>query len=314
MTARIERAEPRDDAARLALHEHAFGFRPPPGTFAWKYRENPHGPAIELVVREGEDILAAFALVPRRVRIDGVTVVAHQASDAMTRVEGRSRGWFTKLLEEAHRLAREAGSAFAFAFSGRHSRNAFQRTGYSEVERYAVVERRLRVGLPWRDGATWRMRDLDALDAGQGSAMGPERDPEWLRWRVTGISPSLHAIAEDASGRAVVLERQGTRAVIARHVGRPRDESLRALLRHLRRMGVRRVQRTAFCKEPEEATWRRVGLGFDELRALPFCVKPLRVEQKTIAACLTAESMGWCDLDRDAQGLLLRSAMSGTAT
>ncbi len=117
-------------------------------TFDWKYARNPDGPAISRVACAPDGrVVGSYSYVPRRFRRDGQPVVLMQASDAMTDPEWQGRGIFTGLDDSVCAAAGEAGSAWAYAYSGRLSlkgflRNGWKCLGHAPVFRYRFRSRR----------------------------------------------------------------------------------------------------------------------------------------------------------------------------
>ncbi len=308
----IERATAADDAARSNLHALCFGFRPPDETFAWKYRENPHGEAIDLVARVDGEVVATFALVPRRWWVgEHGSVMAYQASDAMTRPEWRSRGLFTALLERAHVEARAQDGAFCFAFAGWRSLGAFERTGYRACFQTYVARKRCRrfPRLFRRDetallGAPPVARSLERHNAFCGV-----RDEAFLAWKTRAAGISMY-VSRALDGREALLEHVGAAVVVSDDLGRERfdREFLAGMVRSLGRATTREISVTLVVGEALESTF--LSLGFRRNSALlPFSVRPLCMPWNVVRELTRDPRNVWIrDVDRDAQGLLLRAA------
>ncbi len=314
----LRSAHATDDPARDELHLRCFGFAPPAGMWSWKYRENPHGAAIEHVIEDGGAIVAAFALQPRRVTCAGRAWLAFQAADAMTAPAAQRRGHYARLLASAETEARSRGGAFLCAFGGARSNDSFARAGWRELRRTRSARASLRGPRAW-----WRARGARAefalvakerlgaalaaasRDREQGAG---ERDAAWLAWRTR--SARYRGFAS-ASGAVACVEILGARAVLADlapgAAWQREPELWRGLLAALRSSGVEHAELTLVEGEPLSA--RAAGAGFRGARratARPFWWKPLREE--LTASTLAARELWIRDLDRDAEGLLLRAA------
>jgi len=131
-----------DHADHVRLFNACFHKQKDLRTFAWKYGDNPDGPAIARVAVEAPGarpagaegvpgrVVGAYAYMPRRFLRDGQPVVLMQASDAMTDDAWRGRGIFTGLDQLVASTAGELGVPLAFAYSGRQSLNGFLRNGW----------------------------------------------------------------------------------------------------------------------------------------------------------------------------------------
>ena len=148
-TARPATSDDREDQRRL--FNTCFRKQKSVDTFLWKYERNPDGPAISRVACAPDgQVVGSYSYVPRRFRRDGESVVLCQASDAMTDPAWQGKGIFTGLDDVVCAAAGEAGSAWAYAYSGRLSlkgflRNGWQCLGHAPVFRYRFrSERSLR--------------------------------------------------------------------------------------------------------------------------------------------------------------------------
>jgi len=218
----VRDAQPADAERQAFLFNTCFRKSKDAATFHWKYRDNPHGPALgRLACAPDGTAVGGYSYVPRRFRRDGRRVLLMQASDAMTLPEWQGRGIFTGLDDLVAAEAGAAGVPWAFAYSGRLSLKGFLRNGWrhigdARVYRWCFRSRRalLRLGrlgplaalsAPLADVALgWRTArrlpsgaesvlvridrfddEADALFEACVPAVGliGERDAAWLNWR-----------------------------------------------------------------------------------------------------------------------------------
>ena len=145
-----------DHADHVRLFNACFRKSKDERTFAWKYEDNPDGPAIARAAVEAPGapppgaagapgrVVGAYAYMPRRFLRDGQPVVLMQASDAMTDERWRGRGIFTGLDQLVAARAGEQGVSLAFAYSGRLSLNGFLRNGWRIIGHAFMYRRRFR--------------------------------------------------------------------------------------------------------------------------------------------------------------------------
>ncbi|MBK9384059.1 MAG: GNAT family N-acetyltransferase [Planctomycetes bacterium] len=313
-----------DDPARDELHARCFGFAPPRGMWSWKYRENPHGSAIERVLAQDGAIVAAFGLQPRLLACPGGELLAFQAADAMTAPEAQRRGYFARLLASAEEEARLRGGALLCAFGGARSNASFARAGWRELCRTQGVRALLRGPRAW-----WRRRApraaLEAVSPERAAEafaavaratrrVSAQRDASWLAWRTR--CPRYRGFVAP-SGAAAFAEICGERGVVAdlapADAWQREPELWRGLCVALRAQGVAQVELTLVEGEPLAACAARVGwVAPRRAEARPFWWKPLR---DGLSEQALGGAVPWIrDLDRDAEGLLLRAAAtSGSA-
>lgn len=305
-----------DDPARDELHRRCFGFAPPRGMWVWKYRENPHGRAIELVAEEAGAVIAAFALQPRRFSFRGEEALVFQAADAMTAPEAQRRGIFARALAAAEERARARGGELLFAFGGAQSIASFARAGWRDLRHARIARHDLgrwrALGALVRRAIRFEELPLDAaLDlaaAEDGARTAGRRDREWLAWRLRAprfaafVAPSgAGAIAELCAGRAVLSELFPAAAW-------EREPALwRGIRAALRARGAASLEMTRLEDEPLAA--RAAAAGLRPRRGEP--LRPLLAKElapRGRAAAFSSAELWLRDLDRDAEGLLLRAA------
>ena len=149
-------ATPADHADHARLFNACFRKQKDERTFAWKYDDNPDGPAIARVAVEAPGaptagaagapgrVAGAYAYMPRRFVRDGRPNVLMQASDAMTDEGWRGRGIFTGLDQLVASEAGRRGVSLAFAYSGRLSLNGFLRNGWRIIGHAWMYRRHFR--------------------------------------------------------------------------------------------------------------------------------------------------------------------------
>jgi predicted N-acetyltransferase YhbS len=307
-----------DDPARDLLHQRCFGFAPPRGMWAWKYRENPQGRAIELVAEEAGAVVAAFALQPRRFLFRGEEALVFQAADAMTAPEARRRGCFARALAEAEARAREQGGELLFAFGGAQSVGSFARAGWRELRQQRIARRALgrwcRLDALARDATRFEevplVAALELAGAEDRSRTAGRRDRAWLAWRLRAprfkafaAQSGAGAIAELCAGRAVLTE------LFPAGVWEREPALWRGICAALRARGAESLEMTRLEDEPLAARAAAAGLRPPRREPLrPLLGKELAPRGR--AAAFAAAELWLRDLDRDAEGLLLRAACS----
>ncbi|HEX5010977.1 MAG TPA: GNAT family N-acetyltransferase [Planctomycetota bacterium] len=141
----VRPAGPQDEARQAEIFNVCFRKQKDARTFAWKYRENPDGPAISRVACDTQGaVVGGYSYVPRRFRRDGAPLVLMQASDAMTLPEWQGRGIFTGLDDLVCAEAGRQGVPWAFAYSGRISLKGFLRNGWQLIGHAPVWRLRFR--------------------------------------------------------------------------------------------------------------------------------------------------------------------------
>jgi predicted N-acetyltransferase YhbS len=154
----VRPAQPQDEARQAEIFNLCFRKQKDARTFAWKYRDNPDGPAISRVACDAQGaVVGGYSYVPRRFRRDGRPLVLMQASDAMTVPEWQGRGIFTGLDDLVCAEAGRQGVPWAFAYSGRISLKGFLRNGWQLIAHAPV----------------WRLRFRSRRSLGRAGRMAP---------------------------------------------------------------------------------------------------------------------------------------------
>jgi len=219
----VREARPQDEAVQAAIFNTCFRKDKDARTFAWKYRDNPDGPAIGRVACDAEGrVVGSYSYVPRHFLRDGAPVTLMQASDAMTVPDWQGRGIFTGLDDVVAQAAGEAGFPLCFAYSGRLSLKGFLGNGWQLIghaplwrrsfrSRRALLRRgrvgplllpasplldlvaglrdRARLALPGGDAALVRLQRFDERVDKLFAACAPRtglvgvRSARWLNWR-----------------------------------------------------------------------------------------------------------------------------------
>ena len=141
----VRAALPSDEARQAEIFDTCFRKDKDARTFRWKYRDNPHGPAISRVACDPSGtVVGGYSYVPRRFRRDGRPVLLSQASDAMTLPDWQGRGIFTGLDDVVCAEAGRQGIPWAYAYSGRLSLKGFLRNGWKLIGHAPVWRLRFR--------------------------------------------------------------------------------------------------------------------------------------------------------------------------
>lgn len=88
---------PGDEVGILALFNRVFGEGDPgftprgPEFWDWEYRQPPHGPWAAVAVSEAGDVIAHYATIPLRARLDGDEVLVTHGVDSMVHPDWRRR-------------------------------------------------------------------------------------------------------------------------------------------------------------------------------------------------------------------------------
>jgi GNAT superfamily N-acetyltransferase len=108
---------PGDEGAILDCLGACFGVTRAAATWRHVYLENPAGPPIIVVAREGDAVVSHESLLPRRMTAFGRAGVAGDSIWAMTRPPWRRRGLGGSLAARAREIARERGWLAIYGFS-----------------------------------------------------------------------------------------------------------------------------------------------------------------------------------------------------
>jgi GNAT superfamily N-acetyltransferase len=175
-----------DEARQAQIFDVCFRKDKDARTFRWKYRDNPHGPAISRVACAPDGtVVGGYSYVPRRFVRDGRPLVFMQASDAMTLPEWQGRGIFTGLDDLVCAEAGRQGISYAYAYSGRLSLKGFLRNGWKLIGHAPV----------------WRLVLRSRRSLARRGRLGPL------------LAPAAPVVDAFLAGRARRLAAQGAEAV-----------------------------------------------------------------------------------------------------
>jgi GNAT superfamily N-acetyltransferase len=197
-----------EEAEVLRVLQAAFGKWPlglediePSEFFRWKHMENPFGPSIMVVAKDGDRIVGFGAYLRWRLRARGQTFEALEAVDFAVHPSNRGRGLQIAMTRAATELF-EPGIALTFSSPNERSLSGSLKTGRRQLGRLPVY---IRPGLgraPRRaEGTATSEPENDAGSAAEALARGDEiellldqaetsgdrlttaRDLSYLRWR-----------------------------------------------------------------------------------------------------------------------------------
>lgn len=174
-----------------------------PAYYRWMYLDNPAGPAVVWSARQDGEVVASFAVAPKRFVVDGREVLLGKTMDMFTHPDHQGRGLMGRCTSEVFAAARERGIEGWYVTPSVNSYPIFTgRWGYDEPLRLVY---RARV-LGWADvlGAVSPVAGrigglLDRLprrrrEPGQRlervQRFGPEADDLWQR-----VSPGFRVAA-----------------------------------------------------------------------------------------------------------------------
>jgi hypothetical protein len=113
----VRRFRPSDRNAYLRLFDRVRGGDPSPEWFEWKFEDNPYLDHVPLFVADREDdLIAAVAMWPLRVRLGDEVGVAVQPCDAVVDPDHRATGVLADVLGEAFETYRSGDPSICFDF------------------------------------------------------------------------------------------------------------------------------------------------------------------------------------------------------
>lgn len=167
-----------------------------PAYYRWMYEENPSGRAIVHSARLGDEIVASFALAPKRFVVDGARIVVGKTMDMFTDPAWQGHGLMGRCTSAVFREAAEAGIPGWYVTPSVNSYPIFAgRWGYQEP--FSLIYR-LRPVIPrllhdrLRAPAGYVVEDVDAFDGSvdalwervsPGYRVAQVRDAAYLNWR-----------------------------------------------------------------------------------------------------------------------------------
>lgn len=136
----------------------------------WEYLANPHGQVIGVDAFLGDNLVAHYAIIPRRYRLGTQIFDAALSVNTATHPLHQGKGLFTKLAEITYQLAAQRGVKFVVGAANANSVGGFTRKlGFT-----VLGQIRLYVGFK-AVAATTEYLDLDI-------------QPDWLEWRLANPS------------------------------------------------------------------------------------------------------------------------------
>ncbi len=188
---------PGDEEGILALRARVFGDVDPArsslAAWKWQFADNPAGPGFIHLAEEAGRIVAQYAAIPCRMRVDGRPEVFGFSCDTMVDPDFRNQGLFTRLARECYaRMEAERGIRVVWGFPNEKSMPGFvNRLGW---ERAGTLPTRVTLPhpalllSPFRRHAP-RSGDADPMAGAAGEAriepvarFGAEFDALWERW------------------------------------------------------------------------------------------------------------------------------------
>lgn len=179
-----------------AVEEHPWNRRDL-SNWVWKYRgPNPAGSPLIYVAENDGEIVAHFAIMPMRYRIDGQTVLGSHSLAMMVTPAWQNRGLIKFVADKLLADAVEAGLAFTYGYPNDNAYDLHLKLlGYEDVCRQQLWQRELasgeaskgeapNIGLDWRE-ITVFSAEAEALFSRTEPRLGAAvlRDAAFLNWR-----------------------------------------------------------------------------------------------------------------------------------
>jgi GNAT superfamily N-acetyltransferase len=114
----------------LSLRREVFGNLDPvrclPAAWRWQYGENPSGPGIVWIAKDGGRVVAHYAVIPARMLVDGKEALYAFSCDTMVAPGYRRRGLFVDLARKTYAQAiEERGVRWIWGFPNARSMPGF---------------------------------------------------------------------------------------------------------------------------------------------------------------------------------------------
>lgn len=267
------------EGGRLRLRDKS------PAYYRWMYEQNPSGRAIVHSARLGDDIVASFALAPKRFVIDGEHVLVGKTMDMFTDPSWQGHGLMGRCTSAVFRGAAEAGIAGWYVTPSVNSYPIFtDRWGYPEpfslIYRLRPVPPRP-VRRPPRLAPGYAVEDADTFDGSvtelwqkvaPAYTVAQVRDAAYLNWRYVANPDSydIQVVRREGELVGVVVlgwtVRRGIRVGELMELIHPPDEGdiLRLLVRaaavRAGERGCRLLQAWSVPGTPLDDRLRRAGL------------------------------------------------------
>jgi GNAT superfamily N-acetyltransferase len=200
----------------------------------WQFFQPPAGEARLYVIRHQASIVALYAAIRQRVRLEGEVHPAWMVQDVMTHPDHRGKGYLHRLGEACLTEIRGDG-AVGYTFPNKQSEGSFRRTGWDTLcpapARSAPVP-----GDATSESAPliapdpgFRQEDEEAWQDSDAGA-GVERTLDFLRWRYTKPGQRYDRFSIAGDGGYMVLKEFRAGATATVHIC---DLVLRRSRRHL---------------------------------------------------------------------------------
>ena len=136
------RRAPLEDLERFApLMRAAFGLRVAERHFAWKYVENPSGPAVGFEAIGSDGPVGFYCVIPETYLVRGQRTRVHQTVDIMIHPEYRGSGLYMALARRMyeHLLAEQGGFTLLAFPNPKLLSVATKRTGWTHMHTIPLV-------------------------------------------------------------------------------------------------------------------------------------------------------------------------------
>lgn len=154
-----------------------------PAYLDWLYGQNPDGPALGFNAWLDRRLVAHYACVPSRIRVDGQSARAMLSLNTATHPEFQGKGLFTKLAQATYALALANGIQGVYGVANAQSTPGFVgKLGFQNVG-------------PLHAGIGWGRLHLDWAALDRSTRFRREWDPTSLLWRMRNPKNPVRAMA-----------------------------------------------------------------------------------------------------------------------
>ncbi len=104
----------------VPLMKDCFGMDVSDDYFKWKYFDNPSGPCIGFIAREGKTnkVISFYGAIPQKYMVDGRETIIYQACDTMTHTQFRKKGLYPILARECYAYLKKRNNFFMIGIGG----------------------------------------------------------------------------------------------------------------------------------------------------------------------------------------------------